>query len=529
MSTEHDQLLSRLRRERDDADRYFDMAGVLMLVLDREGRVERLNRRGAEILGCTSAWAKGKNWFSTFVPVRMRDDVRRVFGRMMGGRAEGAEYYDNPVLTATGNERMVRWHNTVLLDEAGRPRGTLSSGMDVTDELRRDRELRDSEQRFRSLYSSVQAGVVVLAASGEILHANRTAAEILGMEVDGITGRSTVDPVWQMVDEEGRPLPGEQHPSMATLRTGESLRNQVRGLFAGDPARTRWLLINTEPLAEAAKGGVIVTFLDITQLRRGQEQLRLSEQQVRESREELRQLAAHVEAAREAERKEVAREIHDQLGQLLTALRMDLVLVARDAGVLNAAARARLAGMTCLVDEAACAVKRISTALRPGALDDLGLTAACEWLCAETRARTGLRCSFQADIDEGRLDEQRRLALYRILQESLTNVVHHAHATRATVRLTSRGGEVTLRVGDNGTGIDADSLTSAESLGLIGMRERAANLGGELHVERGRSGGTVVRAVVPLPSNTGAVPGPTDRRRRPRKGVRRSGRRKGRP
>ena len=144
---------------------------------------------------------------------------------------------------------------------------------DVTEVKRREEELRESESRSRSLYEAVHAGIVLQAADGTILHANRVACEIFGMEEEDITARTSLDPGWEMIMEDGSPVPGEEHPSMITIRTGKPIRNAVRGLFAGEEARTRWLLINTEPILDPVTEKlkeVLVTFSDITERKRAE-------------------------------------------------------------------------------------------------------------------------------------------------------------------------------------------------------------------------------------------------------------------
>lgn len=143
--------------------------------------------------------------------------------------------------------------------------------------------LHQSEQRFRSLYESVQAGVIVQTPDGTITHANKIACDILGMAAGAILSKNSLDAAWQMVTEDGRPVPGEEHPSMIALRDGKPVRNAIRGLFAGDPDRLRWLLINAEPLRDPASGRVaefIITFTDITQLKQAEEALRQSEERM---------------------------------------------------------------------------------------------------------------------------------------------------------------------------------------------------------------------------------------------------------
>lgn len=149
----------------------------------------------------------------------------------------------------------------------------LSSISDITERKKAQERLAQSEARFRLLYDSVQAGVVLHASDGRIIHANDVACEILRMNRDEITGRTSTDEVWNMVLEDGTPVPGEEHPAMVTLRTGEPIHHAIRGLFADDPSEMRWLLINTEPVTEPGTGGVrevMGTFTDITELKRAQ-------------------------------------------------------------------------------------------------------------------------------------------------------------------------------------------------------------------------------------------------------------------
>lgn len=265
--TEQERLARHARDREQTAQRYLDIAGVMILALSDDGTIVLLNRVGAEILGLDQQQAVGRNWFNTCIAEDERDQVHEVFDRIMHGEMEGADEYDNTIVRPDGQRRLIHWRNTWIRDSDGSISGTLSSGEDVTEQRRARQDLAASEERFRTLYESVQAGVVVQAASGEILHANQIAADIFGMRTDDITGRTSADSIWKMIDESGIPVPGEQHPSMLTLRTGEPLRGQVRGLFSGDPDRTRWILVNTEPLwnqQHTRVEQVIVTFVDIT-------------------------------------------------------------------------------------------------------------------------------------------------------------------------------------------------------------------------------------------------------------------------
>jgi signal transduction histidine kinase len=226
------------------------------------------------------------------------------------------------------------------------------------------------------------------------------------------------------------------------------------------------------------------------------------ETQLEGSRRQMRSLVARLQSLAETERAAVAREMHDTLGQGLTGLKMDISWLGKklpDAGGVRADVAARLGEMARLLDRTIAAVKNISTELRPGVLDKFGLTAAVEWQCQEFARRTGLSCQCQLPDDEPPLQPEHSIALFRILQEALTNVARHAGAKGVRVGLRAAHGSVTLTVRDDGRGIAEAELSAPAALGLLGMRERAEALGGSLKVGKGLSGGTVVEASVPFP------------------------------
>jgi len=223
------------------------------------------------------------------------------------------------------------------------------------------------------------------------------------------------------------------------------------------------------------------------------------------SRQQLRALAAQLEAVREKERTHVAREIHDVLAQDLTLLKLDLAWLHRRLAqpleaIQPAPLQEKLAGMTRLADEAIQSVQRIATELRPAVLDSLGLSAAIEWQMKDFAARSGIQ--YKTSLPDGplELDREPSTALFRILQESLTNVARHAAATAVETSLQWQPGQIVLRIKDNGRGIPAGKLEDPRSVGLVGMRERALVLGGRCEIS-GRPGeGTTVEVRLPLPS-----------------------------
>jgi signal transduction histidine kinase len=222
-------------------------------------------------------------------------------------------------------------------------------------------------------------------------------------------------------------------------------------------------------------------------------------------RELLRALAARMEKVREEERKKVARDLHDQIGQLLTALKIDLVWIARRLPEGESGVRERIARSIELIHSGAQSVRNICSGLRPGILDDLGLAAAIEWQSGEFAARTGIGCEAAVPAGPLRLDGESESALFRIFQEALTNIARHAEATSVRVSLLEEPEELVLRVEDNGKGFREEEGKS--SLGLLGMKERAQACGGQVRIASAPGSGTSVTVRLPLPAiRTGERP-----------------------
>lgn len=222
------------------------------------------------------------------------------------------------------------------------------------------------------------------------------------------------------------------------------------------------------------------------------------EGELRKSLEQLRALAARLQHVREEERALVAREMHDDLGQACTAIKMDLASIGRKTTSKESQLRAKVQSAMELVDKMIFTVRRIASELRPRTLDDLGLMAALEWQAQEFESRTGTCCILVLPKAQLELDFERSTAIFRIFQESLTNVARHAQATRVEARLEKQEDQLIFAIRDNGVGFDARQATR-KSLGLVGMQERALLLNGELAIEGVPGSGTTVTLRIPLP------------------------------
>jgi PAS domain S-box-containing protein len=224
----------------------------------------------------------------------------------------------------------------------------------------------------------------------------------------------------------------------------------------------------------------------------------LAEERLRGSNEKLRALSARLQSVREEESRRISREIHDELGGALTGLKMDVAWVERRlAASETEAARQKLGSMSELIDETIQKVRNISTELRPSILDDLGLAAAIEWQAREFQRRTEVECRITRLEEEVTMSPEKSTAVFRIFQEVLTNVARHAAATLVEVSLEQSGGDVVLKVRDNGRGVRESDITAGGSLGLLGMRERAGVFGGVVRVEGEEGKGTSVTVSIP--------------------------------
>jgi len=221
-----------------------------------------------------------------------------------------------------------------------------------------------------------------------------------------------------------------------------------------------------------------------------------AEEEARKSKKLLEDLHKHLIEIRENEHTLIAREIHDQLGQSLTALKFDLTWLRQKITDESEESR-KLNGMIELVNTVSMNVHRISSELRPVMLDDLGLAAALEWYCEEFANRTGLKVKMEIeDIQTENMDKN--LSIYRVAQESLTNIIRHAGAKKVQIKLCKIKKDIVLIIQDDGIGISPDKISSTKSLGLLGMFERINQSGGQMEIIAPDKGGTKIRVYIPM-------------------------------
>jgi signal transduction histidine kinase len=351
---------------------------------------------------------------------------------------------------------------------------------------RYDQFIRESELRFRAQYKSTPVATFTLKCSVD---------EFVLVDANDAAYALTSGTIASWV---GRPLQALRHfvpDSVAIVERCFAeravLHQELSYAFAGKHRATDLALT----YAYVKPDMVLVHVEDVTERRQ-------AEMRNRESREQLRALAARLESIREEERTQLSREIHDELGQLMTGLKMDLAWIRKRIAEFGeqaaTAMTARVQQMNTLLDDSIQTVRKISGQLRPALLDALGLIAAIEWQAKEWQTRTGILCQVDVLIDEPHMSKEHATELFRIFQELLTNIGRHAGASEAGVILESVDDGLSLEVRDNGRGITEDEVNRRLSLGILGMEERAARLGGHIRFTGIPGHGTTVRVTIPL-------------------------------
>jgi PAS domain S-box-containing protein len=364
---------------------------------------------------------------------------------------------------------------------------------DLTPQVEVAARLRAAEERSRLLIEHGMEVIGVIDAAATILYASPSVERVFGYPPDLLIGTNIIEHVhpddWPAVQESIQSILHSPPSVAAALQI--RLRNRDRGWRTVQSAAANCLQVE-------GLRGIVVNLRDITERQHYEEQLRLSHDQ-------LRQLAARVESAREEERARISREIHDEFGQMLSLLKLDFETLASLHRPRAAQARRafdkRVAALVRGIDLSMNTVRRIAAELRPNVFEDLGLAAALTWQLQEFESRTGIRCRRRGLSHSAGLAAEPSLAVFRIFQEILTNVIRHAHATTLAVAVETDADWFTLRVSDNGKGFDPKLLSPSRSLGLLSMRERAGLHGGTVAWSGRRNGGTTVTVRLPLAVN----------------------------
>jgi len=356
----------------------------------------------------------------------------------------------------------------------------ISERQRVEDELTRQKEI------LKKIFDQIPVMIGFLGANGRLEMANREWERILGWTLEEIQK--------QDLDIFAECYPDAEYRRMVLNFVAES-----SGEWGDFKTRVRdgRVLDTTFANVHLSDGTSIGIGQDITDRKRAEERLRATSEQ-------LRALSASLRSAREEERARIAREIHDQLGSALTGLKWDLEGLHKGLSEVGDRSqlpplREHLQRMTRMVDTTIHAVRRIASELRPSILDDLGLAEAVKWQAEQFQAQTGMICRRDCSAEDADLSEEQSIALFRMFQEALTNILRHAQATKVEVTLKREAGEFVMMISDNGRGISESESSAPQSLGLLGMRERTHLIGGKINISGTEGQGTVITIRVPIP------------------------------
>ena len=511
--SERKRTAAALQRAKDFAENLVKTANVMIVGLDANGRVRVFNEAAERVTGYTRAEITGRSWFELLVPNANLPAVWGEFTRLLLGETPLPHSFDSFILTKSGHRRLISWRNNEIL-EGDKPAGTLSFGIDLTEQRAVEKALTASETRYRRLFETAKDGIMILqAGTGEIADINPFLTEMLGYAREEMLGRR----LWEVV-----PVHHQEacQSAFTELQRQKYIRHEHLPLQSKDGRHLEVEFVSNAYLVDDQEV-IQCNIRDITQRRQAEAALRRAheelERRVLERTAELRKTNRSLEAeigqrrqaeealsrvlsrlvdAQETERRRVARELHDVMGQQLAGLKLGLKLV-KDEGPFAPPIARGLVELEATADQLMQDMHRLAWELRPPALDDFGLVPAIQRYTEEWSKHSGVAVHFHGDsLDTQRLPPQIETTLYRVTQEALTNVLKHAQARHVSVLLERRLDGISLIVEDDGEGFDAPTklnlLTTSGKLGLLGMQERAMLVGGTVDIESTPGAGTAV-------------------------------------
>ncbi|MDO8778359.1 MAG: PAS domain S-box protein [Burkholderiaceae bacterium] len=484
----------RHRNEERLAEIFFAISEGLIFQ-NKDGIIIDVNPAAEQLLSLSRNELLGMSCMDSRWPV-VRDDGTRFLGHQHPAMValRTGQPVRNQIMGIVAPGRGLRWmsisSNPIFGQGKAAPDTVVTTFSDVTERKQAETDLRIAATAFQS-----QEGMMVTDNKGVILRVNRVFTEITGYTAEEVVGQTP------------RLLQSGHHDAYfyrkmwnSILRTG-GWQGEIWDRRKNGEVYPKWLTISAVKDDVGAITHFVGTHSDITGRKNADAAMHNLNRDLSESRQRLRGLAAQNEARLEGERKHIAQEVHDELGQVLTALRMDLSLLGMRFGPLDPAVNDKVLDMKRLVDRAILGVRNVAVNLRPTALD-MGLAPAIEWLCNEFTRLTTISCVLDAGEENIDLDETRAVVIFRIVQESLTNITRYAHASQVEITLGLRGRELGLEVRDNGCGFDRAAVAKRKSFGLLGMRERALALGGRVDIISAPGKGTVIGVSIPIDFDT---------------------------
>ncbi len=463
------------KRAEEELQRFFDLIPDLACIASTDGHFLKINSAWQTVLGYTEQELLTTP-FMDFIHPDDRDATMKEIARQAGG--EATIHFINRYRCKDGSYKWMEWQTTPAIGNTM----LYATARDITERKQTEEQLRKSAEEIEGLYNHAPCGYHSLDKDGNIRMMNDTELSWLGYTRDEVIGKIK----WpSLLPPKSLQIFQKFFPQL--LQAG--FARDIEAELLRKDGTTITVLLNASAVYDPSGNFVMSrsTLTDITERKRAERQ--------------LQELSAHLQTVREEEKARIAREIHDDLGGTLTALKMDVFWLSKKLLEYKTAAPLlkRVNSMSQLLDSAVSVTRRVITDLRPAMLDDLGLLATLEWHAAQFHKRTGIRCRVNCIEDKGTLDKQRSIALFRIFQETLTNIARHSGASRVEVEFQCDDKEVILSIIDNGRGLPENHTISSTSFGQRGMRERVEQLGGNISFVSLPGGGFSVTVILPLP------------------------------
>ncbi|MFZ3017778.1 MAG: PAS domain S-box protein [Gallionella sp.] len=482
---EHDQAVEKLHKSAQEIEGLYNQAPCGYHSLDADGIVRSINDTELAWLGYTRDEVVGKMKFTELISPARIPDFQRTFSQL---KQQGfVRDIESEQMRKDGTLFSVLINATAIYDADGNYLMSRSTLVDITKRKQAEEKLRKNDVRLRALVGNLPGTVFEMAVGegGEVSlpYVSVGVAALFGATADELMSKP--ESLYGCVDAED--APGFEASRARSARTLEVW--DWEGRINTATQHGKWLSLRATPHRQedgsVVWGGVI---LNITQCKRAELELIKSQQL-------LRNLILQSEMVRDDERKRIARELHDELGQLLTALRMNISLMRIKLGESDAELQTIISRVTGLLDQSIRCTRHVVTNLRPVALD-MGVVPAIRWLCDEFAEHTGTPCVLHTAETEVHLDEALEMTAFRVVQEALTNAARYAEASRVEVALGQDAGNFFVTVNDNGKGFDCTASRKPQSFGLLGMRERAIALGGAVDIHSAPQQGTRISFVV---------------------------------
>lgn len=403
-----------------------------------------------------------------------------------------------------------KWVNcsAVCLYEDGNPSRFIGMAHDVSrlhdllDELRAsETALKISEERYRSLFDALGEGAVLVNKEGTVIAVNRCAEKIFEIDTNKMVSMNVFVEDYSYIHEDGSPFPPETHPSIITLRTGQPYKDVVIGIQKPN-GKLSWISLNTEPIYYTENrerpDAVVASFSDITQARNDRAELIRNQQLLAlESERYVRAMKTVAEAvvdAQEKERADIAFELHDNVSQILSTVRLYL-----DLAIISEKDRVPLlqrssTGLANAVNE----INKLSHSLVPSSVNDLGLVASIDDMINSLQHVQRIKAEFYHAGNVEVMSEKHKRVLFRIIQEQVTNVLKHAEASSLTIELVSEPSSISLTISDDGKGVDRDSLKYKKGVGLYNIANRAELFNGKLSIITSPGEGFRLNVLIPI-------------------------------